>query len=488
MIAVMKLTTNPTPSTPCCRVSGASGSCTNSSPVAASIVGTASMKENSTIVRLDTPSSEPADDRGRGARDARDHRDRLKEADEERVPVRDLVEVRLTSTPAPEPLEHDESDAADHEREQDDGEAADQVPLDRLVHREADHAGRDHRYDELLQYARRRELPPVQHHHREDGAELDDDVEALQELVSGQPSARLVRIRCAVDEIGRNSVMPSTMPSQHGVEGVEHRLRGGSGLEGDHEATVEGEREEPASTPLSVGRTQRYCRSRSHRTPRTARPPARARSAPAHRLPRASLTACQRSRIAEEPRSRLSAIASTSPTAHSAPVSPSRTTSGSPPARDADDRHAGRERLERAQPERLALRWAGGTGPRPPAAARPTPACRGRRRCPARRAGAPPARRRRGRDRRRPSRARSAPRCATRAKMPTTSRTRFTGRKFETCISTFRSPSDLLAQLRRVARAVVDGRVDEVRDHLDPAAGAAERGLRLRRAGTARPR
>jgi hypothetical protein len=36
----------------------------------------------------------------------------------------------------------------------------------------------------------------------------------LRNSVSVRPSARLARIRCAVEEIGRNSVIPSTMPSR----------------------------------------------------------------------------------------------------------------------------------------------------------------------------------------------------------------------------------------------------------------------------------
>ena len=57
-MAVMKLTTNPTPSTPKLPDS-AEWFLSSSSALAASIVGTASMNENSTIVRFEMPMSEP---------------------------------------------------------------------------------------------------------------------------------------------------------------------------------------------------------------------------------------------------------------------------------------------------------------------------------------------------------------------------------------------------------------------------------------------
>ena len=125
-----------------------------------------------------------------------------------------------------------------------------------------------------------------------------------------------------------------------------------------------------------------YHRARRRKRPRTGRRSGRARTARARRRRRASLIECH---SASSVSSRIAAadIPSTSPTAQSTPVSPSRTTSGSPPAREPITGTPDGERLERAQAERLALRWAAGTDPRPRAAARPRRSCRGRTRRPA---------------------------------------------------------------------------------------------------------
>ena len=53
------------------------------------------MNENSTIVRLLIAEQRAADDRRRRARDAGNDRDRLEQADEERLAVRDLGEIDL---------------------------------------------------------------------------------------------------------------------------------------------------------------------------------------------------------------------------------------------------------------------------------------------------------------------------------------------------------------------------------------------------------
>ena len=51
--------------------------------------------------------------------------------------------------------------------------------------------------------------------HREDRAELDGDVEdARRGRSNAQPKNARARIRCAVDETGRNSVSPWTTPSR----------------------------------------------------------------------------------------------------------------------------------------------------------------------------------------------------------------------------------------------------------------------------------
>ena len=66
--------------------------------------------------------------------------------------------------------------------DEDDGDVAEQIALDRLVHREPDDARRNDRDDELLQHLEVEEAIPVEDDDGEDGAELDDDLEALEEL------------------------------------------------------------------------------------------------------------------------------------------------------------------------------------------------------------------------------------------------------------------------------------------------------------------
>ena len=82
----------------------------------------------------------------------------------------------------------------------------------------------------------------------------------------------------------------------------------------------------------------------------------RARSARARRRAASVLIACQRSRRRAECRSRRAAMPSTSPTAQRTPVSPSRTTSAGRRRSMPITGTPRRQRLERAQAERLALR------------------------------------------------------------------------------------------------------------------------------------
>ena len=84
-----------------------------------------------------------------------------------------------------------------------------------------------------------------------------------------------------------------------------------------------------------------------------------------------------------ESRARRAAMPSTSPTAQSDARLAIAHDLGKSAGVGADDRHAGRQRLERAQAERLALRWAGGRDRRWRAAAPPSRSCRGRTRRPA---------------------------------------------------------------------------------------------------------
>jgi hypothetical protein len=91
-----------------------------------------------------------------------------------------------------------------------------------FVDREPDHARRDDRDDDLLQHVDVEEALPVEHDHGEDRAELDDDLEALEELGfrDAERMAREDQVRRGGD--GRNSVIPSTTP-RSAAEGIERR-------------------------------------------------------------------------------------------------------------------------------------------------------------------------------------------------------------------------------------------------------------------------
>ena len=135
----------------------------------------------------------------------------------------------------------------------------------------------------------------------------------------------------------------------------------------------------------------------------------------------------------------------------------------------ADDRHPARHGLQRGQPERLELgRQEEDVRQRGQLLDAVLPAQEAHAVLQAQPAAPAPGRRR-ARALRRPSAARPAPRGCTRSKMRTTSTTRFTGRKFETCSRIFCSGRADEARSRSLARAVaaVDREVDEVRDDLD---------------------
>ena len=71
----------------------------------------------------------------------------------------------------------------------------------------------------------RPEGPPVEHDHREDRAELDDDVEHRPLSRRRSRAARAARIRWPVEETGMNSVTPSTMPRRMMVIRIEFHCR-----------------------------------------------------------------------------------------------------------------------------------------------------------------------------------------------------------------------------------------------------------------------
>jgi hypothetical protein len=99
-----------------------------------------------------------------------------------------------------EPLDREDREAADDQRDRDDLRVPEQR-LDMLVQRETDHRRRDKRDHQVAQeqpgfrltlqqpHADCPERPPVQHHDRQDRAELDDDVEHLPapRVIAEQP-------------------------------------------------------------------------------------------------------------------------------------------------------------------------------------------------------------------------------------------------------------------------------------------------------------
>ena len=81
--------------------------------------------------------------------------------------------------------------------------------------REAPRLGRGGQADQRLP-----EGLKIDRHHRQDRAQLDDDGEGFP--MSPRPSSRSATRRCAVEETGRNSVRPSTMPSHDRNQNVVH--------------------------------------------------------------------------------------------------------------------------------------------------------------------------------------------------------------------------------------------------------------------------
>ena len=139
------------------------------------------------------PEQHAADDGGAAAAGARDHRQRLHQADLERVPGAHLVDVvnargDVRAPFGPEDHEAAEDEGAGHHRRRE------QVRLDRL----AEQQPQNHRGHERDQHVEREalrlllgrqrhdrvaDLLPVDEDHREDGAGLDRDVEDLGLLV-----------------------------------------------------------------------------------------------------------------------------------------------------------------------------------------------------------------------------------------------------------------------------------------------------------------
>src|SRR5688572_21688151 len=125
-----------------------------------------------------------AEDGGGRTRDAGDHRDGLREADEDGVPVGNRGEVLLRGVRRLEELlEGDERDAAQDERPDDDRSVPEQVRLHDLVEEEAEDRGRDERRGHAQEdLPVEQEALPGDGQHGQDGAELDGDLERLQEF------------------------------------------------------------------------------------------------------------------------------------------------------------------------------------------------------------------------------------------------------------------------------------------------------------------
>ena len=79
-------------------------------------------------------------------------------------------------------VEDDERDAAQAERPENHGLAIEQIGLYDLIEGEADQPGRDEGNSHAEEHGRIEKLPPIEHDHRGDGAELDGDLEALLKL------------------------------------------------------------------------------------------------------------------------------------------------------------------------------------------------------------------------------------------------------------------------------------------------------------------
>ena len=99
-----------------------------------------------------------------------------------------------------------------------------QVLLDPVVGQEADDGGRKKGDQQIQQEAAAGPVAARRQHRlgqpdaiepddRQDGAELDEDVEGLGDLAGSARASALATIRCPVELTGMNSVAPSTRPS-----------------------------------------------------------------------------------------------------------------------------------------------------------------------------------------------------------------------------------------------------------------------------------
>ena len=152
-----------------------------------------------------------------------DHRYHLAEADRERGPSRHLLD-RVMAGLRQVALDDQDRDAAQHQRG-DDHPRIEQVGLDETVRHRADHHGRQEREQDVAHEAEllgvmakagrgAREAAEILPAHRADRAQLDDDLEYLTGRGPRKPIRSTTRIRCPVEETGRNSVRPSITPSR----------------------------------------------------------------------------------------------------------------------------------------------------------------------------------------------------------------------------------------------------------------------------------
>lgn len=130
---------------------------------------------------------ERAEDRRARAADARHHRQTLQAADPDYLAERDIGHADDVAL-GREPLDRDDRDPADDERDRHDQSISEQR-LDLFVDREAQdcrwnerdedvaHEAQRHRVAPRQPHRDRQERPPVEHDDRQDRTQLDDDVE-----------------------------------------------------------------------------------------------------------------------------------------------------------------------------------------------------------------------------------------------------------------------------------------------------------------------
>jgi len=138
--------------------------------------------------RAAQPENEPADDGSACARYAWHDRQALKQPDQHGLGVGDRGDIRDGIVAfLVQQLEHNEGHAAQPQRPEHDGVAAEQISLHHMIESEADQTGRDECRDQAAEDGDLQELAPIEHDHRADGPELDRNLEALLKVGLRKP-------------------------------------------------------------------------------------------------------------------------------------------------------------------------------------------------------------------------------------------------------------------------------------------------------------